>query len=172
MIVFERISGPGAQKLMNSYLEVILTIFGSKGCTDRRLELLPKLEKAFLVGLNSMDTTMRARFFRLFDVSLTRNPLGRLHYILSRLDWSHLVEAYWIKHAVSLLICSLDMTADIVLDPASARFPRVVGHELIDVDTEPLSDTMLGARDHWQNDDGMIHQFLRSVRAVLCCGLA
>ena len=125
MIVFERISGPGAQKLMNSYLDVILTIFGSKGCTDRRPDLLPKLERAFLIGLNSRDASMRARFFHLFEGSLTRNPLGRLHYILSRQDWSHLVEAYWIKHAVSLIVSSVDTKSSLVLVPSSARFPRV-----------------------------------------------
>jgi len=129
MIVFERISGPGALRLMNSYLEVILTIFGSKGCTDRRPELLPKLERAFLIGLNSRDVAMRARFFRLFDASLSRNPLGRLYYILARQDWSYLVEAYWIKHAVGLLLSSVNFKSRLILAPASARFPRLVGKD-------------------------------------------
>lgn len=162
MIIFERISGPGSQQLMNSYLEIILTIFGSKGCTERRPELLPKLERAFLVGLNSKDPVMRAKFFDLFDQSLTKTPLCRLYYILSRQDWSPLVETCWIKHAVHLLAAVIIPESQLVLVPSSARFPRLVYSSREHFEAEQLKDFTRAAAA----ESTLVTDFLKSIYSV------
>lgn len=166
MIVFERISGPGSQQLMNSYLEIILTIFGSKGCTERRPELLPKLERAFLVGLNSKDPVMRARFFDLFDQSLTRTPLCRLHYILSRQDWSPLVDTCWIKHAVDLLAAAIVPNSHLVLVPSSARFPRILRFNRNRANSSNLRVDAAQSSSENGSEGLLLNEFLKTVHSI------
>ncbi len=172
MIVFERITGPGSQQLMNAFLDIILTVFGSNSSADRRPELLPKLERAFLVGLKSKNAAIRAKFFKLFDGALTRNPLGRLHYIISRQDWHPLAEYFWIKQAAELLVSAIDPTVNVCLEPCSGRLPRIAkGKPSSDSVIVPESrideakDLNMGLSNHHESKE-MLREFVSSMEAV------
>ena len=110
MITFDRISGHGSQELMNSYLTIILRIFGGAGEQDKRPELIPKLERAFMLGLKSIDSPLRKRFFYIYDTSVDRSLTLRLNYVIAKQDWEYLSDAFWIKYAVELVLSAVSKT--------------------------------------------------------------
>lgn len=125
MIVFERISGQGSRQLMSSYLNIVLSVFGGENEGDRRPELLPKLERAFMIGLKAADPVVRGKFFAIYDNAMGASPVARLHYTIAKQDWEPLRDSFWIRQAVELLIVIIEPNERLVSDPSTARFPQV-----------------------------------------------
>lgn len=122
MVVFERITGKRSQDLMNAYLSVILKIFGGE---DKRPELLPKLERAFMMGMKTKDSKMRKEFFQIYNDSLSPSLSLRLAYVLTKQEWEYLADTLWTQQATEFLLAAANGTASLQADSQSPVFPIV-----------------------------------------------
>ena len=122
MVIFERISGLGALELMDAYLRIILRIFGGIDIQDKRPELVPKLEKAFMLGLKTVESPLRSKFFKIFDASVDRSLAVRLNYIIAKQEWEHVATSMWIKPACELLLSAVSDTSSLKANSERARF--------------------------------------------------
>lgn len=104
MANFERISADRGEELMSSFLRLIVRVFGGDDQTEKRAELVQKLERSFMLGLKSSNKSLRDRFFRIYDDSVGTSLTCRLSFILAKQDWEHLADTLWLRHAVELLI--------------------------------------------------------------------
>jgi FAT domain/Phosphatidylinositol 3- and 4-kinase len=125
MVVFERITGQGSEQLMSSYLNIVLGVFGGGERSERRPELLYKLERAFMIGLKTPTAAIRAKFFALFDAAADRSPVERLRYSIAQQNWEPLSDSFWIRQALELLLAVVEPKNRICSDTSTARLPGI-----------------------------------------------
>ncbi|KAK4538022.1 hypothetical protein CDCA_CDCA15G4047 [Cyanidium caldarium] len=101
MTLLERVQGAGRQQ--EELLQLVYGLFAEPNRALPR-ELLPKLERPFMIGLRSPVTRWRRRFFELLDQSVQRSPRSRLRYIIEYQSWGSLADSYWIRQAAELLL--------------------------------------------------------------------
>jgi hypothetical protein len=125
MCVFERITGNGSEQLMEAYLDIVLRVFGVGDGSERRPELLHRLERAFMIGLKSPIASVRRRFFSLFHNAADRSPAERLRYVIAKQDWEPLADFFWIGQALELLLAVVDPDQPIRSDQSNASLPSL-----------------------------------------------
>ncbi|KAI0053544.1 FAT-domain-containing protein [Auriscalpium vulgare] len=104
--------------LFNSYLELIYEIYTEPSL--RRSDLTTKLEQSFLLGCRARDAGIRERFIDLLDVSVPRNLIARLSYILGVQNWEALSDTYWIYLALHLILGAVDADMGLITERKSA----------------------------------------------------
>ncbi|KAH6600577.1 hypothetical protein BASA50_002141 [Batrachochytrium salamandrivorans] len=73
-----------------------------------RTELTVRLETAFLEGTLSSNPVMRKRIVGILNRSLLPSLQLRLDYVLSVQNWEPLASSFWIRHALELILGSVD----------------------------------------------------------------
>lgn len=121
MVVFERIEGTKrSEELVKSYLSIILKIFGG---SERRQELVPRLERAFMLGMKAQDSQTRQEFFQIYEKSITPSLPMRVTYVLAKQEWEYLSDTLWMKHASEVLFAAAKRNCILRFDKNSPIFP-------------------------------------------------
>ncbi|MCL4119613.1 UNVERIFIED_CONTAM: hypothetical protein GTU68_032019, partial [Idotea baltica] len=89
-------------ELMGIFLELINYVY--RDDVFKSSELTSKLEPAFLSGLRSSQPHIRAKFFQVFNESMTSKLYDRLLYIVCSQNWENMGPHYWIKQCIELLM--------------------------------------------------------------------
>lgn len=110
MLSFESRPDP---ELCNNFLDLVIKIYEHPEIC--KTELTVRLEHAFLVGTRARDVTMRNRFLRIFDHSISRTLNSRFQFVLASQNWETLNESYWLHQATHMLLGSIDMDCRIEL---------------------------------------------------------
>ena len=113
----------GYHDILNSVLNTTLLLF-----RERRYEWLPRLQRAFFVGLRADDAQMRAQFQALLISSLQATLPDRLYYILVTQDWEVMSDSYWPGVCVMLLLNAIKPDDPLLLKPGMARLPSFDYH--------------------------------------------
>ncbi|KAL5037675.1 transcription-associated protein 1 [Batrachochytrium dendrobatidis] len=92
--------------IANDYMTLVADIYEDPEFA--RTELTVRLETAFLEGTLSPNHEMRERILRILDCSLQPTLQLRLDYVLSVQNWEPLASSFWIRHAVDILLGSVD----------------------------------------------------------------
>lgn len=122
MVVFERIGGKGSEDLMKAYLNIVLKVFGHG---EKRQELWPKLERAFMIGMKANDSDTRQQFFKVFDSCVPRSLPLRLNYIISKQEWEFLGNVLWIKYAAKFLLVAVEKSLQLECADSNVLFPTL-----------------------------------------------
>lgn len=125
MVSFERLTESKANGLLRDYLELILRIFGGRDSRDRKTDLIPRLERSFMIGLKAKWEDIREKFFGLYNSAVHSSVSARLHFIFAKEDWGLFGDWLWIRHACELLIATCDVTQNIVLNVRCPQFPTL-----------------------------------------------
>ena len=120
MAAFETIN---SVPLQNAFLDIVHRLYNETPGGTSRSELLPKLERAFMIGLRSSEPPVRAKFFDLFNRSIVKNLYKRLLYIVQGQDWESLSDSFWLKQALDLLLAVLVQNRTLQIAPGGARMP-------------------------------------------------
>jgi phosphatidylinositol kinase/protein kinase (PI-3 family) len=120
MAAFENIP---SVPLQNAFLDIVHRLYNETPGGTSRSELLPKLERAFMIGLRSSEPPVRAKFFDLFNRSIVKNLFKRLLYIVQGQDWESLSDSFWLKQALDLLLAVLVQNRTLQIAPGGARMP-------------------------------------------------
>lgn len=176
MVIFERISGKGSENLMNAYLKIILKVFGGEIPSQKRPELLTKLERAFMLGLKTTNSPLRDKFFQIYDGAVGSSLALRLNYVLAKQEWEHLSDTFWIKHATELLISAVEKHSPISIDAKHGSLslpsclPATGTPGILDT-SKPLgnrSGANEGIRDSYVDDFIVSLQSVRAEAVVNC----
>ena len=122
MATFENIN---SVPLQNAFLDIVHQLYNETPGGTSRSELLPKLERAFMIGLRSSEPPVRAKFFDLFNRSIVKNLYKRLLYIVQGQDWESLSDSFWLKQALDLLLAVLVQNRTLQIAPGGARMPAL-----------------------------------------------
>lgn len=124
MVVFERIEGgKGSQELLKAYLSIILKICGG---SEKRSDLCPKLERAFMLGMKAQDSYTRQEFFKIYDESISPALPIRLTFAMAKQEWEYLSDTLWIKHASEMLLAAAKKNKMLRCDNKGPSFPEVL----------------------------------------------
>ena len=108
-----------------AFLDIVHRLYSDAPQASSRSELLPKLERAFMIGLRSDEPTIRARFFDLFNRSIVKILYKRLLYIVQGQDWESLSDSFWLKQALDLLLAVLVQMRTLQIAPGGAKVPAL-----------------------------------------------
>ncbi|PXF39940.1 Transcription-associated protein 1 [Gracilariopsis chorda] len=128
MIAFEKIKVEGSQRLMDAYLSIILKSFRGGESPHRRLDVQSKLERGFMIGLKSHGSSLRQKFFEIYESYVGGSATFRLHYIISKHEWEFLADTLWIRNATELLISSAEKDHRIELASGARLFPKLASY--------------------------------------------
>jgi len=96
---------PNDQELVGQFLELVNFIYRDDHL--KGTELNAKLEPAFLSGLRCTQSTIRKKFFEVFDSSIRKRLHDRLMYIMCSQNWEAMGPHYWIKQCIELLFSTV-----------------------------------------------------------------
>lgn len=136
MGAFERSVREGSDGLMKAYLSIVLAIFAGR---ERRPELLPRLERAFMYGMKAGERSTRQQFFQIYNASIAPSLSTRLIFLLAKQDWEHLSDSFWIKHAAEVLISATEKDRPLQRCIDASVFPAVVNGEAVDSGAQSLA---------------------------------
>ncbi|RZF45958.1 hypothetical protein LSTR_LSTR008335 [Laodelphax striatellus] len=105
------------------FLELVNTVYRDE--TLKASELTVKLEYAFLAGLRCSNSSIRAKFFEIFDSSMRKRLFDRLMYIVSSQNWEPMGSHYWLKQCIELIMVTADANYQIQLSEDSPLLPSV-----------------------------------------------
>lgn len=128
MIAFEKIKVEGSQRLMDASLSIILKTFRSGDSTHRRPDVLSKLERNFMKGLKSHGSSLRQKFFEIYESYVGSSATFRLQYIISKQEWENLSDTLWIRNATELLMSSAEKDHRIQLATGAPLFPKLASY--------------------------------------------
>lgn len=93
-----------------------------------RQEVFQKVERQYMLGLQSRDPEMRQKFFALYHDSISKTLFNRLQYIIQTQEWEALSDVFWLKQSLDLLLAILVEHEPITLAPNSAQVSSSVRH--------------------------------------------
>lgn len=93
-----------------------------------RQEVFQKVERQYMLGLQSRDPEMRQKFFALYHDNISKTLFNRLQYIIQTQEWEALSDVFWLKQSLDLLLAILVEHEPITLAPNSAQVSSSVRH--------------------------------------------
>ena len=108
----------GYHEILNSVLNTTLALF-----RERKHEWLPRLQRAFFVGLRADDSQLRSQFQALLISSLQATLPDRLYYILVTQDWEVMSDSYWPGLCVMLMLNAIKPDDSLLPKQRMARLP-------------------------------------------------
>jgi phosphatidylinositol kinase/protein kinase (PI-3 family) len=165
MAAFENIP---SVHLQVAFLDIVHRLYNETPGTSSRSELLPKLERAFMIGLRSSEPPIRAKFFDLFNRSIVKNLYKRLLYIVQGQDWESLSDSFWLKQALDLLLAVLVQNRTLQIAPGGAKVPA------LKIEPDDMRRSNKESKDKTNVDQVLGHQiqFLQGMKRLdLSCFL-
>ncbi|EDV27262.1 uncharacterized protein TRIADDRAFT_23101 [Trichoplax adhaerens] len=111
------------QEFQEIFLSFILDLYQDSSLEGS--ELLLKLEPAFLSGLQCPRPNIREKFFKLYNASTSKNLMDRCLYICCSQNWEKILNHFWIKQCISLILSVARLDAPIESFEQSLVFPSV-----------------------------------------------
>ncbi|KAJ2158406.1 transcription-associated protein 1 [Coemansia sp. RSA 552] len=112
--------------LERRYLSLVLEVYNDSRFT--RSEMTMRLEQAFLSGMQSEDSAMRARFLDTFDSNMPPSLTIRLNYLLETQSWESVASTFWLQQCLPLMFACAHQHAGLRLSSTpSAKVPERSG---------------------------------------------
>lgn len=111
------------QEFQEIFLNLILDLYRDSSLEGS--ELLLKLEPAFLSGLQCPRPNIREKFFKLYNGSISKNLMDRCLYICCSQNWEKILNHFWIKQCIALILSIVRLDAPIESSDQSLVFSSV-----------------------------------------------
>ena len=63
-------------------------------------EVFEKVERPFMLGLRSVNSETRRKFFAIYNKNIPSSLFERLKFILCTQNWENLASTFWLKEAL------------------------------------------------------------------------
>lgn len=134
-----------------------------------------KIESCFMAGLKIESKDLRdikLRFISILNQRIEKTVQKRLQFVIDHQKWEPLSDRFWIKHALELLLESIEQEEKLTCHPKMAKFPPI--------STKPVMTSARGESIHVTSTAALEklrkifedHEpFLQSISSIKTCNI-
>ncbi len=100
MVNFEHLRNSGPY---STFLKMVYDLVSSTN--PQEPDLVPKVQRAWMIGLRCRDPVMRKNFFKFFESQVPRGLFNRMLHIIQKQEWDPIGDSYWLRHGIELIMC-------------------------------------------------------------------
>ncbi|KAL9657302.1 hypothetical protein ABK040_011522 [Willaertia magna] len=115
-------------ELKRTFYELILELYQKIDLFQNDIQYYRKLESVFISGLRIEIKELKdikLKFLATLNQRTGKLPYERLQFAIDSQRWESLCDTFWIKHALDVLLYSIDTTASLSAAPGTATLPSI-----------------------------------------------